>query len=215
MRWSLLPVCALLCLAGCGSNSTEPPKLAVLPSKESAAPGTNKGPGPGQGKKDPTPETNKGIVLVQNLGAVDREDVRKTLDWLIAQLAPARTASPGDEAAWKKYDESVRSASGQKVSWTLSVDSTTPEGVVTAVVPASGDALCQGLRLKPAAQPEDGTQSFILEIPAAKRPSLRSGARVTVSGVVDRIDTYPRRPRTTEPYRFHVRLRDYAIVPAQ
>src|SRR5271166_2989552 len=141
MRWLLVSACALLCLSGCGGNSPEPPKLTINSSKNETTPGAKKNPGAGEVKKDRTPETNKGGQAVDvkkqadpptNLGAFDREDARKTLHWLAANLAPARAASPGDEAAWKKYDETVRSAYKEKVSWTLPVDSTTAEGVVTA-----------------------------------------------------------------------------------
>ena len=224
MRWLLMSACALLCLSGCGAGSSEPPKLAINTSKNETPANANKAAGAGEVKKQGTSQTNKGsspvevkkqTALPANLGAFDREDVRKTLHWLVAHLAPARAASPGDEAAWQRYDEGVRSAYRQKVSWTLPVDSTAAEGVVTAVVPASEDPLCQGLPLKPAAQPGDGTQTFILEIPAGKRPVFRSGERVTVSGVIERIETYPRRPGATDPYRFHVRLSDYTVVPAK
>src|SRR5438105_2942889 len=107
MRSLLLPVWALLILAGCGRNAADPPTAAIKGSKEGANPDANKKDIP-EGKKDATvPEVKKPVATepkkedlpVARDPAFDPNDVQRTLHWLTASLVKVRALSPDDPTA--------------------------------------------------------------------------------------------------------------------
>jgi hypothetical protein len=227
MRSLVVSACALFIVCGCGRDSQEPPKAALNspPGATNSTPQTEKSPGANSG----TNPANSQIVPAAAQAkqgsptasgpqfAADSPE--QTLRWLIRSAAKVRAAPRGEksavESAWKEYTRALKTANGRKIHWEMRVKDVNEAGAAMETVrdPASAD--CGGLRVKPAQQPDDGVECFVLEVPGGpKAAGLSPGTRALVTGVVTRIDSTLRksRPHIT-PYEFGVRLKDYTVTP--
>jgi hypothetical protein len=227
MRWLLAAAWALLILSGCGRNAADPPTASLKGGKDGVNPEANKKNNPERKNDTAAPEVKKAVASAPKkegvpvvLGAgFDPDDARRTLHWLTASLAKVRALPPDDAAAldreWESYTRALKAADKQKIRWVLPVESVTAEGVLLETLTSPDDPACNGMRLKPHKQPV-GYTSFILEAPAARRSALRPGERVTVTGVVEAIETEPgRRHYNARHYGFNVRLSGIALAPGK
>jgi hypothetical protein len=223
MRSVVVCACALFLLCGCGRDSQEPPKAALnsAPGATNPAPQQENSSATNTGQNPKNPQTAQAKPQVPPTAGGPQfapDSPEQTLRWLIRSAAPVRAAPRGDmaalESAWKGYTRAVKAANGRKIRWEMRVKDVDEAGAVMGTVrdPASPD--CGGLRVKPAQQPDDGVECFVLEVPGGpKAAGLSPGTRALVTGEVTRIDTTLRKSRPHDPYEFGVRLKDYTVTP--
>jgi hypothetical protein len=209
MRAISLLVCALLLLAGCKKGESPPQAALNQPdgsgsdaNKDKQSKGKNKPGGQdGSGKqKGNTDSGAKGTKPEADGLAFDPQDPQKTLTWLIKRSEKLRS-TPTDAQARQAYESAVKAAEKQKVQWTLKVDSLSddPKGVVLKAVESPAEPKCS-LHVAPKKDPDDPFTTSTLTAPAGIE--FRRGDRVTVTGVIERIETDAGR------CEFQVRLRE-------
>ena len=227
MRSFVVSACALLMLSGCGGNAQGPPQAAINSSPNGTNPQTNKERPPDDPQTGGAKNTNANSQTKPsdppNAGGPGfaPDDPEQTLRWLIRTAAKVRATPPADKAAldraWADYTHALKTAHGQKIRWELQVRDVNKAGVSMEEVKAAGNADCRGLRVKPAQQPDDGIETFILRVPDGPQAAgLSRGTRALVSGVITQIDSTLRQeqPQVT-PYEFAIRLADYTVTPVK